>query len=97
MRATEFMRKMFTSQSGISSKRMCGFMGWVSCIVWISYYVFTKHDIPGIVEVFIMSSVALLGLDTIPKSISSFNKGRCDGCPKKNSCKPLKEDKVEEV
>lgn len=92
MRFSEFMRKMMTSQSGISSKRMCGFLGWVSCIVWISYYVFTKRDIPGIVEIFIMSTVALLGLDTIPKSISSFNRGKCNDCPKKDDCKVPKEN-----
>lgn len=39
-----------------------------------------------------MSTVALLGLDTIPKSISSFNRGKCNDCPKKDDCKVPKEN-----
>lgn len=85
MRFTSFFRDMFIAQSGVSSKRVCGVIGWVSTISWITYYVIVKKDMPGILETFMICTVMLLGIDTIPKSINAF-KNNCN-------CKCEKEKK----
>lgn len=74
MRFVSFLKAIITAQSGISSKRFCGVLGWLCTIGWITYYVIVKKDMPGILETFIICTVALLGIDTIPKSINAFNK-----------------------
>jgi hypothetical protein len=33
----EFFTKMVTAGSGLSSKRVCGFLGWVACIFVLIY------------------------------------------------------------
>lgn len=67
---------MFTAQSGISSKRVCGVIGWLCIIGWISYYLIIKKEIPDIVETFVLSTIILLGIDTIPKSIDALRSGK---------------------
>ncbi len=32
MNCNNFFIKMFTAHSGLSSKRVCGFFGWVACL-----------------------------------------------------------------
>lgn len=72
---------MFTAQSGISSKRVCGVIGWLCIIGWISYYLIIKQEMPDILETFVICTIVLLGVDTIPKSIDAIR-----GCCKKKGC-----------
>lgn len=74
MKFVSFLRAILTAQSGISSKRLCGVLGWLCTIGWITYYVVVKKDMPGILETFMICTVTLLGIDTIPKSINAFTK-----------------------
>lgn len=74
MKFVSFIKAIMTAQSGISSKRFCGVIGWLCTIGWITYYVVVKKDMPGILETFMICTVTLLGIDTIPKSINAFNK-----------------------
>lgn len=76
MKFVSFLRAILTAQSGISSKRFCGVLGWLCIIGWITYYVIVKKDMPGILETFMICTVALLGIDTIPKSINAFKKDK---------------------
>lgn len=80
MKFVSFLKAILTAQSGISSKRLCGVLGWLCTIGWITYYVVVKKDMPGILETFMICTVTLLGIDTIPKSINAFTK-------KDKSCK----------
>lgn len=81
---------MLTAQSGVSSKRVCGVVGWLFTIGWITYYVIVKNDMPDILETFVVCTIILLGVDTIPKSIDTFRKYN------KNKCKPEQKDKSSE-
>lgn len=80
MRFSEFIRKMLESQSGVSSKRVCGVIGWLFVIGWITYLCITGKQAPDIAEIFLFCIMGLLGLDTIPKSIWMFRKDKrqCD-------------------
>lgn len=76
MKFVSFIKAVMTAQSGISSKRLCGVLGWLCTIGWITYYVVVKKDMPGILETFMICTVTLLGIDTIPKSINAFKKDK---------------------
>lgn len=65
MNCENFFIKMFTAHSGLSSKRVCGFFGWVVCLficIWC-----TIHCIPApeIVDMLFICSTTLLGADTV--------------------------------
>lgn len=56
---------MFTSRSGISSKRISGFLGWMVIIAIILYCVIQSKEAPAILETFIYACIALLGIDSV--------------------------------
>lgn len=71
MKFREFFLKALESNSGVSSKRLCGFIGFMFCIVAIAYLCITGKEAPTILEMFLFCSVSLLGLDSI---VGIFNR-----------------------
>ena len=61
----EFFIKMFTAHSGLSSKRICGFIGWIVCLFIVIYCTIMIIPAPDIVEYLFICSTSLLGIDTI--------------------------------
>lgn len=61
----EFIKLMFTSNSGISSKRVSGFIGWITFIFICLYCTFQHTQAPVMCDTLAICSSALLGLDTI--------------------------------
>lgn len=59
----EFFLKMFTAHSGLSSKRVCGFFGWLVCL----FICCTIMVIPEVVELLFICSTSLLGIDSITR------------------------------
>lgn len=60
-----FFIKMFTAHSGLSSKRVCGLLGWLVCLficIWCTIYVIPA---PEIVQLLFICSTSLLGIDSI--------------------------------
>lgn len=60
-----FFIKMLTAHSGLSSKRVCGFLGWLVCLficIWCTIYVIPA---PEIVQLLFICSTSLLGIDSI--------------------------------
>ena len=65
MRGNNFLVKMFTAHSGLSSKRVCGFIGWLTCLfvcVWCTMY---NTQAPEVSDWLFICSTSLLGLDSI--------------------------------
>lgn len=75
-----FFIEMFTANSGLSSKRVCGFLGWVVSLLIAIYCTLMGIPAPDITEVIVFSSIMLLGVD----SVTSIWKGR------KSTTKPTK-------
>lgn len=46
----EFFLKMFTAHSGLSSKRVCGFFGWLVCLFICVYCTIMVIPAPEVVE-----------------------------------------------
>ena len=75
MKFTEFLKLVVSSQSGISSKRVCGILGWLAAVGWITWCVVSGKDtMPEMTETFMICCIILLGVDTIPKSINCWRK-----------------------
>lgn len=64
-RILRFLKLMLTAHSGISSKRVCGTIGFLVIIFQLIYCTVTQIQAPDITEVFIYADCALLGIDSI--------------------------------
>lgn len=70
-----FFIKMFTAHSGLSSKRVCGFLRWVTCLficIWCTIHIIPA---PEIIQLLFICSTSLLGIDSIT---SIWNKHKND-------------------
>lgn len=65
MKFKEFVLKMFTANSGVSSKRVCGFIGWLACLGICIYCTIKSSPAPDICEMLFICSAGLLGLDSV--------------------------------
>lgn len=62
---TNFIKLMFTSQSGISSKRVSGFTGWLVFMGILIYCTIKNQEAPVITDTLAICSTALLGIETV--------------------------------
>ena len=65
MKFKETVLKMIESHSGVSSKRVCGFIGWVVCLGVIIYCTVSNIEAPEIVNSVIYACLGLLGIDSV--------------------------------
>lgn len=81
----EFLKKMVTSGSGISSKRVIGAICYILITISILILVFLKPDLSGLTEIvstLIITTASLLGMTTIEKFSSKFNNSTKDDIDK---------------
>lgn len=60
-----FIKEIVTSHSGISSKRVCGVLGWIVTIVVLLYCTTHAIQAPLMIDTFLICCMALLGIDSI--------------------------------
>ena len=72
--AKKYLRLIITSHSGISSKRVCGLLGFLVITFVIVFCTVCNLQAPVIVEPFIWAVCALLGIDSITGIWKNFNK-----------------------
>ena len=65
MKASEYCQKIFMSRSGVSSKRIYGFIGWIVCLFIVIYCTIMIIPAPAITEYLFICSTSLLGIDAI--------------------------------
>lgn len=56
---------MFTSHSGISCKRVTGFLGWLVCLGVVIYCTVMSIQAPLITEMLFYCSTTLIGIDSV--------------------------------
>ncbi len=61
----EFLIKLITAHSGISSKRVCGIIGFFVIIFILIYCTVYSIQTPIMVEPFIYAVCLLLGIDSV--------------------------------
>ena len=57
--------KIITAGSGVSSKRVCGVLGWAICLISAAYCTICQIEAPQFLDSVIIASTALLGVDSI--------------------------------
>lgn len=70
----EYLRLMITSHSGISSKRVCGVLGFLVIMFVIVFCTIAQIQAPIIIETFIWAVCMLLGIDSITGIWKNFKK-----------------------
>ena len=70
----EYLRLMITSHSGISSKRVCGVLGFLVISFVIVFCTIAQTQAPIILETFIWAVCMLLGIDSITGIWKDFKK-----------------------
>lgn len=62
----EFLKQMLSAASGnVSSKRVCGVIGWAAILIVYIYCTITTKPSPDFTDFLIGSIVALLGVDSV--------------------------------
>lgn len=61
----EFIIQSLSSDSSLSSKRVCGLLGWIICIALCVYCVISLKEAPDVVDLLFICSTSLLGIDSI--------------------------------
>ena len=70
----KYIRLMITSHSGLSSKRVCGTLGFLVIMFVIVFCTVTAAEAPAILETFIWAVCALLGIDSVTSIWKDFKK-----------------------
>ena len=66
MTTKQFLKSIFLNQpNSISSKRICGVIGWFVCLGILIYCTIAVIQAPVMIDTIIISSTALLGVDSI--------------------------------
>lgn len=69
----EFLRLMVTAHSGVSSKRVCGVIGFIVIVFAIIFCTINVVQTPVILETFIWAVAVLLGVDSVTDIFKNKN------------------------
>lgn len=70
----DFIKLMITSHSGISSKRVCGVLGFLVIMFIMIFCSVQGIQAPNIMETFIWAVCLLLGIDSVTGIWKKFEK-----------------------
>lgn len=70
----EYIKLIITAHSGISSKRVCGVLGFLVIMFVIIFCAIAETQAPLIMDTFIWAVCMLLGIDSITGIWKDFNK-----------------------
>lgn len=61
----EFLTKLITAHTGVSSKRVCGVLGWVICLSITIGCTITGQEAPQVTDTVLYCCMGLLGIDSV--------------------------------
>lgn len=61
----EFLLKLITAHTGVSSKRVCGVLGWLLCLITLVYCTINNTQAPNMIDTVLYCCMGLLGIDSI--------------------------------
>lgn len=56
---------LLRNSGGISSKRVCGILGWIVCLIVLVFSFINGKEVPDFGELIAITSASLLGLDSV--------------------------------
>lgn len=74
MNFLQFIKETVTSHSGISSKRVCGVIGWLVCLGVLIYCTVNVIQAPLMIDTFLVCCMTLLGIDSVTGIWKKFDK-----------------------
>ena len=89
MKASEYFQKIFMSRSGVSSKRIAGFLGWLVCLFVVIYCTVLCIQAPAIAEILFYCASGLLGIDAIMSPFRNRNERSKDNMQQMDSNKGI--------
>lgn len=63
----DYIIKILTSGTGLSSKRVVGVAAWMVCLLVLLYCTIANIQAPDFSEVVVITASALLGVDSVTK------------------------------
>lgn len=63
----DYIIKILTSGTGLSSKRVVGIAAWIVCLLVLLYCTIANIQAPDFSEVVVIAASALLGVDSVTK------------------------------
>lgn len=75
-RIAYFIKQIITSHSGISSKRVCGVLGFIAILFVLIYCTIKQIQAPEMIDTFIYAICLLLGIDSVTGIWKNFNNER---------------------
>lgn len=76
MKVKDIIKQIISSHSGISSKRVCGILGFLVIMFSVVYCTVQSIQAPNILETFIWAVAILLGVDSVTGIWKQFNNGQ---------------------
>lgn len=61
----EFLIKLVTANTGISSKRVCGVLGWIVCLGITIGCTIANIEAPQVTDTVLLCCMGLLGIDSV--------------------------------
>ena len=61
----KLLKQIITAGSGVSSKRVCGLLGWLVLLVCLGYATWNSTELPMVTPDFIFGTIVLLGVDSV--------------------------------
>ena len=74
--AKEYLKKIIESRSGVSSKRVCGVLGFLIVIFVLIYCTICGIQAPMMIDTFIYAICLLLGIDSVTGIWKKFGNGK---------------------
>lgn len=72
----ELIKQIIASHSGISSKRVCGVLGFIAIVFVLIYCTILGIQAPVMIDTFIYAICLLLGIDSVTGIWKKFDNGR---------------------
>ena len=61
----EFLIKLVTAHTGVSSKRVCGILGWLIGLIILIYCTINQIEAPQMIDTMLYCCMGLLGIDSV--------------------------------
>lgn len=73
MKFITVLKQVFTSHSGVSSKRLCGVVGWFVCLGVLIYCAVNVIQAPLMIDTVLLCCMGLLGIDSVTSIWKKYN------------------------
>lgn len=61
----DFIIKLITAHTGVSSKRVCGIIGWLTCLIITICCAVANKQAPEVTDIILLCCMGLLGIDSV--------------------------------